>query len=264
MIMLDWTLYNKDIRKDYKFSILDRLRYEKFFKNLDLGIEGICYMGGHDSELVIRVPDKGIGIKVYSNNDKKNRELINLYSGLRDRVYGDSEYIQKIYNCGYMDGIMYVIKEWVEGSTLKEMYNDRSYGLEEVDNIMDDFFLKIVIPYWSKGLVWKDGCLGNLVWSNKLVMIDTDNMYKTIHEILEGKVYDIRNIARVLNRDAHLCMFYDLISNVVDVEYYDIMELWKKCFKDVYQSEIGDGWRERSLLGYHSFRNSYRRLIKVK
>jgi hypothetical protein len=261
--MLDWELYEKMSRGLYlNLGFEKRLLFEKIFHKLGNYKSGVCYPGGNDSHIIIRVPDEGLGIKLYKDNRKKNLELIKFHGGVRQSVYRDNDYIQRVYECGEVDGVMYIKREWIDFPTLKERYNRRDISLGELNLILDDLFLRIIIPLWGEGLVWKDGCLGNLCYGDRLVMIDTDNMYKTVYEIMEGKSYVLRNIARLLNRDAHLDMVYDM-GMCVDsgLDFYELKVIWDKYLFEVYNGDIVDGWRDRAKDGYYGFKSRFMELF---
>lgn len=260
--MLDWTLYNTITKNKYPvLSLEQRIQFEKFFRTLENDKKGVCYPGGNHSHIIIRVPDSGMGIKVYKDNEKKNKELVKFHGGVRDFIYKDNERIQKVYECDVLDGITYARQEWIEGDTLKERYNKGDITLEDLNKIMDELYLKIIIPLWGEGLIWKYGCLGNLCYTDKLVMIDTDNMNKTAYEILEGSSYKLRNMARVLNRDAHLDIFYNLSTCIKEIDYYIIRKLWYENMVCVYDYDIRSGWGDLALEGFDRFKGEFNKLF---
>jgi hypothetical protein len=260
--MLDWSLYNNINKNKYPdLSLEQRIEFEKFFRKLENDKKGVCYPGGNDAHIIIRIPNDGIGIKVYKDNLKKNKELMKFHLGIRDLIYKDHEHIQKVYEFGKIDNITYARQEWVNGDTLKEKYNKRSIKIEDIERVLDDLYMKIIIPLWGRGVIWKDGCLANLCLGERLVMIDTDNMYKTAYEILEGNSYKLRNSARILNRDAHLDIFYDMSNCIRDIGYYELKVIWDKYMAEIYNGDIDGGWVDRSLEGFNGFKSEFLKMF---
>ncbi len=85
--------------------------------------------------------------------------------------------------------------QWVDGDVLASKIDS---GLSASDSlrILDDLFLKIIIPLWGRGTAWWDVRDTNYVVTpeNRLVMIDSDTLAADLHEIIApDSVYDQRN-----------------------------------------------------------------------
>jgi hypothetical protein len=79
----------------------------------------------------------------------------------------------------------YIIQKWIAGDTL-DMLIKRGITQAEILRVLDDLFLKVVIPLWQAGVVWWDFRLNNMVFTpeRKLHMIDSDVLEASAKELL--------------------------------------------------------------------------------
>lgn len=89
----------------------------------------------------------------------------------------------------------YLIQEWIEGETLEGKIAS-GIGVHDLLRVLDDLFLKIIIPLWSKGVVWWDVRDSNYIFTpdKRLIMIDTDILAASVEEMAANSpVYTQRN-----------------------------------------------------------------------
>lgn len=89
----------------------------------------------------------------------------------------------------------YLIQQWVEGEVLGSKIGS-GLGADDALWILDDLFLQIIIPLWSRGTAWWDVRDSNYVFTpeKRLVMIDSDTLAADLEEIIAASpVYDNRN-----------------------------------------------------------------------
>jgi hypothetical protein len=243
--MLDWSNYRNPINLDLKLDI------QKLYNNVIGDTKGICYTGGNDSHVVIQT--KKLGVKVYKENLDKLPKLINFHTNIKPIIYKEHRHIQKVYEIKNVNTFTYSLQEWIEGETLLNFYNNKNLSIDQLNLILNDLYLNILIPFWSKGLIWVDGCLSNFCLNTNLVMIDTDNMYKTASEIIDTpNIFLLRNKARLKNMNKHSELIYNLCSVIKDVNYHNFLNLYKDL-NCIYVSEINDHYYDNCTNHFNEF-----------
>jgi serine/threonine protein kinase len=250
--MLDWSTFDRPI------LLRDQLKFEQLFNAIkqdnnssffNKEIKGMCYLGGESSQLIIKLPNK-IGIKIY-NNSKTNDDKIKFHNQIRKHIYKNNERIQNVYKCSKLGNTAYAIQEWIEGDTLTEMYYNNKLNYSSVRMILNELYLKLIIPLWKEGLVWKIASATNLCfYNNKLIRIDTDNMVKTAAEILENKNFVVRNEVRRNSYIKDRILIYDMFerSNIRNYNSSAFDELHY-----IYTGNIDFKWEEEALECYSKF-----------
>ena len=143
-----------------------------------------------------------------------------------------------------------------------ERFNNKNLSINELNLILNDFYLNIIIPFWSQGIIWLDGCLSNLCLNEKLIMIDTDNMYKTSEEILHTPyVYDLRNKTRLKNMINHSDFIYYLCSIIKKIDRFVFENLYSKL-KHIYTAPIDKNYFNQSIECFTIFLNGLNKILK--
>ena len=237
--MLDWSKYTKQIDLYTKFSI------EELYTNIIGYSQGVCYNGGHDSYVIIKNDNRGI--KIYKPNISKISNLLNFNTKIKNLIYDKHDHIQNVYEMKSVKNFTYAIQEWIEGETLLEIYNNKNLEIVKLNLILNDLYIKILIPLWSRGIIWVQGCLSNFCLNDKLVMIDTDNMYKTYPEILNTpNIYTIRNKARSKNFNRHSELIYRLCTIIKPITNSKFNNIFSKL-NCIYFSDIDEHYYDNSI-----------------
>jgi hypothetical protein len=252
--MLDWSNYKKPINLDIRLDI------EKIYREIAGDKIGICHIGGNYSHVVIQT--ENIGIKIYKPNEKKILKLIKFHEKYKDSIFKNFDHIQKVYEIKKGDKFYYSLQEWVNGDTLLQRFNNKKLSICELNLILNQFYLNIIIPFWSKGIIWLDGCLSNLCLNEKLIMIDTDNMYKTCEEIIHTPyVYNLRDKARLKNMINHLDFIYHICLIIKYIDKIKFTDLYSKL-KYIYTSSINEEYFDKSVECFTSFLADLNKILK--
>jgi hypothetical protein len=254
--MLDWSKFNKKILPKEQLTIelfFCALKHKTKILNPFLIKDpiGLCYPGGNASTCIIRLPNSKIGIKVY-NNKIRNQEVFKFYKEIKNLIYKDNNYIQKVHDCFKIGETIYTIQEWIEGPTLEEIWYEKKFNYLNIKTILDDLYLKIIIPLWSQGLIWHAGSMTNFCLTNHLISIDNDNMYKTAAEIITNSSFNARDQARRKSHKDHSKMVHFMCSSIK--ENYNL-----KTFSElehIYFNPIDSNWELKSIECYNSFLNA--------
>lgn len=255
--MLDWSTFNKPITltEQLKFNrLFFKLKEHanaSFFENDKIGK---CYPGGNNSQLIIKLPNSKIGIKIY-NNKRGNELVCKFQNEIRKYIYINNKHIQNVYKCSKIGNTRYAIQEWIEGDTLTEMYLSDKFNPLNVKTILDQMYLKLIIPLWKEGLIWKGISATNICYDSKkemLICIDTDNMYKTAAEILKNQDFTLRNKIRINSFIKDRKSISNMLKKANMPHYNDAaFELIYPIYKD----DINSDWESKALECYGNFQN---------
>ena len=134
-----------------------------------------------------------VGLKVFNFQRGMNEwgRLNKFYQDYQAKLPGldGNEHVQKVHEwgtCKNANGVErpYLVQEWIEGETLDALVkNGMSRG--DILRVLDDLFLKLLIPLWGQGTKWWDARRSNYVLHPQrgLVMIDPDTLADFAEEI---------------------------------------------------------------------------------
>lgn len=141
-----------------------------------------------------------VGVKIFKTNRDACREAKRVLPFHHEQVHKlpglPNDHVQKTLGGGiHRDrrGVErpYVIQEWVSGQTLEQLLRrewlDTPPDVDCVETILEQLFLKIIIPLWSEGTIWWDIRDANYCWdraSRTLKLIDIDSLAAYADEIL--------------------------------------------------------------------------------
>ena len=175
---------------------------------------GVAYPPGCFAQTVIAVNDGvrhrhskygKIGLKIFNLQRGLNEwgRLKKFYREYRAKLPGMevNQHIQKVYEwgiCKNADGVERpcLAQEWIEGETIEQLIKAGKISRADVLRILDDLFLKLLIPLWGQGTKWWDARQSNYVLHPQrgLVMIDPDTLADFAEEIATTPgVYEKRN-----------------------------------------------------------------------
>jgi hypothetical protein len=175
---------------------------------------GVSYPPGCFAQTVIAVNDGvrhrhskygKIGLKIFNLQRGLNEwgRLKKFYREYRAKLPGldGNQHIQKVYEwgiCKNADGVERpcLAQEWIEGETIEQLIKAGKISRADVLRILDDLFLKLLIPLWGQGTKWWDARQSNYVLHPQrgLVMIDPDTLADFAEEIATTPgVYEKRN-----------------------------------------------------------------------
>lgn len=142
-----------------------------------------------------------VAMKIFKTNRDARREAQQLLPFHREQIHHlsglPSDHVQKtlgggIHRSGRGVERPYVIQEWVPGQTLEELlrreWSSAPPDVDCVRSILEQLFLRIIIPLWSEGTVWWDVRDANYCWdeaSGTLKLIDIDALAAYADEILK-------------------------------------------------------------------------------
>jgi hypothetical protein len=135
-----------------------------------------------------------VGLKIFNLVDGKVMwpSVFKFHDGQRGKLPGlPNAQVQEVLACGtHPDGVGsergYLVQQWVEGTALDQKI-EAGLTADETLQIIDDLFLKIIIPLWGVGTSWWDVRDSNYVVTpaGQLVMIDSDSVGAYADEIVE-------------------------------------------------------------------------------
>jgi len=161
----------------------------------------------------------------------------------------------------------YLIQEWIEGATLEAVLKTR-IQLRDALKILDDLFLKLIIPLWSQGTKWWDARLSNYVFTidGRLIMIDPDALADYGAEIATTPgIYAHRNSANNnMAMKRYGSFIVELAKACSKVENKSgltttIQGLCKHKLNPVFlfKYPLKDNWSTRAEQAYQQFRAEY-------
>ena len=148
---------------------------------------------GRFAATVIHPYKYNVGIKIYKNNDDGRRQANRALGVYRQNIENlpglPSANVQKIYKAGrYNENRNFILQEWISGDSLEYLHIKNAIEPSQVRTIIEQLFLKIIIPLWTKGTVWWDTRDGNYCYDSKtkkLTLIDIDSLTTYYEEITE-------------------------------------------------------------------------------
>jgi hypothetical protein len=167
----------------------------------------------------------------------------------------------------------YLIQKWIAGDTL-DLLIERGITQAEILRVLDDLFLKIVIPLWREGVVWWDFRRNNMVFTvgRELHLIDSDALEASLEDMqAKPKIYTDRNrhtktvMLRyrtwMLNKMLASCL--GLKGKQAKEVYAKLDKMFKKHLNPVYLAPFprdpatqwnDKEWAGRATAAYKSFR----------
>ncbi|KAA3618525.1 MAG: hypothetical protein D8M58_21315 [Calditrichaeota bacterium] len=148
---------------------------------------------GRFAATVIHPYECDLGIKIYKNNDDGRRQAnraMAVYLQDIEKLPGlPSDNVQKIIRADrYNKDRNYIIQEWISGDSLEYLQIKNAIEPAHIRPIVEQLFLNIIIPLWTKGTVWWDSRDGNYCFdanTKKLTLIDIDSLTTYYEEITE-------------------------------------------------------------------------------
>lgn len=167
----------------------------------------------------------------------------------------------------------YMIQEWIAGDTL-DLLIERGITQNEILRVLDDLFLKIVIPLWRQGVVWWDFRRNNMVFTpeQELHLIDSDALEASMKDMLaKPAVYTERNRhTKTVMLRYRTWMLNQMLSSCLGVKgqraeevYAKLEKLFKKHLHPAFLTPFprdtatkwnGEAWAKRATADYKSFR----------
>jgi hypothetical protein len=142
-----------------------------------------------------------VGVKIFKTNGDALREAKRVLPFHHEQVHKlpglPNDLVQKSLGGGIHRnnrGVAryYFIQEWVPGDTLEALlrrkWSSAPADVDCVRSILEQLFLKIIIPLWSEGTIWWDIREANYCWDEalgKLQLIDIDSLAAYADEILK-------------------------------------------------------------------------------
>ena len=224
-----------------------------------------------------------IGFKIFNYQRGMNEwgRLKKFYAEYKDRLPGlkENQQVQKVFTWGTYEnqfGVRraYLVQEWIEGATLDELIKQ---GLKRKDilKILEDLFLKLLIPLWGQGLKWWDARGSNYVYNPKrgLVMIDPDSLADFAEEIVTTPgEYKKRNEC---NPDQAIARYTTLITNLAlacsdGKPDQNLKKNVRSLFSDHLDAHFRNAkyplpadWSEKATAAYAEFQKEYQKLLVV-
>jgi predicted NAD-dependent protein-ADP-ribosyltransferase YbiA (DUF1768 family) len=224
-----------------------------------------------------------VGLKVFNFQRGMNEwgRLNRFYQNYQSKLPGlaGNDHVQKVFawgTCKNAYGVErpYLVQEWIEGETLdKRIKNGMSRG--DILRVLDDLFLKLLVPLWGQGTKWWDARRSNYVLHPQrgLVMIDPDTLADFAEEIAtKPGVYEKRNGC---NPDDAISQYTAMIIDMalacsdgkpdlnlkksvrsLSTAHLDACFRIAKC-----PYPLPADWNEKATAAYQAFRVEYEQLI---
>ena len=168
----------------------------------------------------------------------------------------------------------YLVQEWVEGQTLEALVEcGAKVRVDDALNILDNLFLNLVIPAWSKGSKWWDARHSNYIYTpdKRVVMIDPDVLADYAEEIvLTPSTYTKRNTCNPNTAIARFISFIvDMAMTCKDTGQQkpsraEVKTLCKTHLKPEFcrPYPYPTDWKEKATLAYQNFHAQFKELLK--
>lgn len=233
------------------------------------------------SSIIESIPYKCIGLKIFRPINELTgwiEDIIRFHNEIKPQIpLLQNNHIQKTFKAGYctsQDNVTYpyLIQEWVEGHTIEHYINNKLFDIKSAIQVLDDLFLNMIIPLWSKGLIWMCAFAANYcISNNRVVMIDTDSLFKTVKEYTSTpNIFTIRNTACNTALEGFQSMFADIaisiITNATTREHFFI----KKAVTNIWNTYITQTFKvpcickltnKKIIQEYFKFKEAYIKLI---
>ena len=212
---LDWSRYDQKVAhtENTKRDIDDATKIE--LENIAMKAVGANHLRGSNWGEVLGYGNDAIAVilvhpphkyeeygpviaKILDKNPEHYRSFHDKFKVVRevlDTLRSGVRY-QKTIDQKYVDSWLSTAKEGVPVQILSYVHGSDLENVESVStDVLDHFFLDIIIPTWDKGIRFFDFRKANLVYSKKggLNLIDLDMLSKGFHEI-ETEEWDKRNV----------------------------------------------------------------------
>jgi hypothetical protein len=226
-----------------------------------------------------------VGLKVFNFQRGMNEwgRLKRFYADYKDKLPGlkENDHVQKVHAWGtwktaYGVERPYLVQEWIDGKTVDSLVKN-GISLVDILRVLDDLFLKLLIPLWGQGMKWWDARRSNYVLHPKrgLVMIDPDTLADFAEEIATTPdVYAKRNTC---NADEAISRYTTLIMDMAltcsdgkparslkkDVRSLCVTRLDPLFRITNCPYPLPPDWKEKATAAYLEFRETYKRLITM-
>jgi len=136
-----------------------------------------------------------IGLKIFNQNPKDGLKwgpgLVRFHAEQRAQMPGlPHPRVQEVIKAGSITDAggkvhRHLVQVWIPGNTLDGLI-EKGTSQAEIMRVLDDLFGKLLIQLWSKGVVWWDFRLNNMVLTPKkqLYLIDSDVLDACADEVL--------------------------------------------------------------------------------
>jgi hypothetical protein len=146
--------------------------------------------------------ESAIGLKVFHLDGfggRKARDLVEFHLNHRKRYPGlPNPQVQEVMGGGRLGFKLpgenheryFLVQDWIEGPTWNDVVRGQAVSAKDAEKMAKSLFGAIIIPLWSRGVMWWDVrgdnyCVRPKADGLEVVMIDTDSLEPYHKEIIE-------------------------------------------------------------------------------
>jgi len=120
-----------------------------------------------------------VGIKVFRKPGSVGGDPVWFHQECWPSLHQPGVAVQRSLGAELYDGRAHAALEWIDGEVLAELLRSRTWSPGFAHELLRQLFDDIIVPLWSRGLVFWDVRSANFVWqpaARRLVLIDTDSL----------------------------------------------------------------------------------------
>ena len=222
-----------------------------------------------------------VGLKIFNLVDGKTMwpSVSRFHTSQRKLLPGlPNPQVQEVFHCATFtaaDAVErgYLVQEWIEGDTLEAKLK-AGLGQVEAVKLLDDLFLKLLIPLWSLGTSWWDVRSSNYVVTprHRLMMIDSDTIGGYADEMtITPSIFTERNRGKLTAMTRYRTIIRNLVvaclrakggrKSAFGTERAN--ELVATHLEPVFCAPypVDHNWRRKAEKAYAAFRTEYKSLL---